>query len=303
MNVALVIFLSTFTLILPLSLIAWLWRTDSGSGTARILKLSIAASAFIFIFNAGMWGFYSYYLRFVFAVCFIAAAYRFLSRPPIHSRREIKTPAFAGGLIVLATTIVLNILVIRGYSYDGIPLRLSFPLKGGSYYVIQGGNSIVTNVFHGLYKTINAVDIVKLNKAGNRASGIFPEDLSDYDIFGDAVYSPCDGRVIKAADGLPDLVPHDVDIANYSGNHLIIECEGVNILIAHMMKGSLLVGEGEAVKEGQLIGKVGNSGNTFEPHLHIHAVRSSDSSLKGKSVPMVFDGRFLSLNSVVTASP
>lgn len=43
------------------------------------------------------------------------------------------------------------------------------------------------------------------------------------------------------------------------------------MLLAHMKKGSLVVKEDIPVKTGDLIGQVGNSGNTSEPHLHIHA--------------------------------
>jgi murein DD-endopeptidase MepM/ murein hydrolase activator NlpD len=47
------------------------------------------------------------------------------------------------------------------------------------------------------------------------------------------------------------------------------------------------------VKEGQRIGRVGNSGNTSEPHLHIHAERD------GAGVPLRFDGRFPVRNDLV----
>ncbi|MGN7942219.1 M23 family metallopeptidase [Virgibacillus sp. 6R] len=60
-----------------------------------------------------------------------------------------------------------------------------------------------------------------------------------------------------------------------------------------MKKRSILVEAGDAVKRGQPIGLVGNSGNTTEPHLHIHAEKD------GKGVPIRFDGKFLVRNSLV----
>lgn len=67
-----------------------------------------------------------------------------------------------------------------------------------------------------------------------------------------------------------------------------------------MRQGSVAVREGDAVTTGQLIGAVGNSGNTTEPHLHIHAVRAeTDNSISGTGVPIFFHGRFLVRNSVV----
>ncbi|MEZ7171746.1 M23 family metallopeptidase [Sporosarcina sp. OR05] len=63
--------------------------------------------------------------------------------------------------------------------------------------------------------------------------------------------------------------------------------------MAHMKEGSVAVAKGDTVTTGQLLGKVGNSGNTSEPHLHIHA------ELDGKGVPLTFDGRFLVRNQLV----
>ncbi|TMZ49982.1 M23 family metallopeptidase, partial [Klebsiella pneumoniae] len=51
--------------------------------------------------------------------------------------------------------------------------------------------------------------------------------------------------------------------------------------------------EGDVVREGQLLGTVGNSGNTSEPHLHIHAEKD------GEGVPIRFGGRFLVRNNLM----
>ena len=45
------------------------------------------------------------------------------------------------------------------------------------------------------------------------------------------------------------------------------------LLIAHLKPGSVLVRAGDRVREGQPIGLCGNSGNTSEPHIHIHHQR------------------------------
>ncbi|HJX26864.1 MAG TPA: M23 family metallopeptidase [Thermoanaerobaculia bacterium] len=77
----------------------------------------------------------------------------------------------------------------------------------------------------------------------------------------------------------------------------------VYIVLAHLKKGSVKVGTGETVTVGQPIGQIGNSGNTSEPHLHIHAVRrggkvSPDRILNsGVPVPLLIEGRFLVRNN------
>jgi len=60
------------------------------------------------------------------------------------------------------------------------------------------------------------------------------------------------------------------------------------------------VQSGDSVRDGQPLAQVGNSGNTSEPHLHIHAVAAdSGGILSGTGVPTLFDDRFLTQNSVV----
>jgi murein DD-endopeptidase MepM/ murein hydrolase activator NlpD len=67
-------------------------------------------------------------------------------------------------------------------------------------------------------------------------------------------------------------------------------------LLAHLAQGSVRVGLGQTVIAGQRLARVGNTGNTTEPHLHIHAVRGRVTSpgqlaATGDPVPMLFDGQ------------
>ena len=89
------------------------------------------------------------------------------------------------------------------------------------------------------------------------------------------------------------MVPLSMDKKRPLGNYVAINHEGTIVYLAHMMKGSLLVKKGDLVKVGQPIGKVGNSGNTSEPHLHMHAQKES------QGVPITFNGKFLVRNTVI----
>jgi murein DD-endopeptidase MepM/ murein hydrolase activator NlpD len=119
------------------------------------------------------------------------------------------------------------------------------------------------------------------------------------------VFAPVTGTVLKAADGSPDLPPGEVRNENPPGNHVIIRPDGLelNVLLAHLQNGSVLVKTGDRVTAGQPIAKVGNSGRTSEPHLHIHAqkqvVRNGESEWIG--VPVRFGSRWLVRNSLVVA--
>lgn len=68
-----------------------------------------------------------------------------------------------------------------------------------------------------------------------------------------------------------------------------------------MMKGSVLVGQGDEIVRGQAVGRVGNSGNTLEPHLHLSASTIEPIAVgrEQKSIPITIVGRFLSMNSLI----
>jgi len=66
-------------------------------------------------------------------------------------------------------------------------------------------------------------------------------------------------------------------------------------LLGHLRQGSVLAQAGERVAAGQPLGQVGNTGNSDEPHLHIHAQTPGPAGmpLGGEPLPMVLDGRYL----------
>jgi hypothetical protein len=181
-------------------------------------------------------------------------------------------------------------------------IDLNFPLRGGIYYVAHGGASSMLNRHHGSESQRFALDIVALNGWGVRARGIYPSTLAAYEIFGRSLYSPCAGIVTAIVDDLPDEEPSR---AKPAGNHVIIRRNGGDIYVglAHLRQGSVAVRPGDRVEAGQRIGEVGNSGNSSEPHLHIHAKRGGDagSMLDGHGVRMRFGGRWLVRNSLVRA--
>ena len=101
-------------------------------------------------------------------------------------------------------------------------------------------------------------------------------DLADYGCYGTPVVAPVSARVHHASDGAPDHAPGtpSADVANATGNSVVLELEtGTFLVIAHLQPESVLVETGDRVAEGEPIGACGNSGNTSEPHIHIHHQR------------------------------
>jgi septal ring factor EnvC (AmiA/AmiB activator) len=74
---------------------------------------------------------------------------------------------------------------------------------------------------------------------------------------------------------------------------VIVRCGTANVTLAHLQKGSVVARPNTTIAAGAILGRVGNSGNTTEPHLHIHA----ESNALG--VPARFDGRWLVRNAIV----
>ena len=100
---------------------------------------------------------------------------------------------------------------------------------------------------------------------------------------------------------LPNNSPGETDSRNISGNQVLLRCGALRVLLAHFRSGSLAVSPGDSVVSGQPVGRIGNSGNTNEPHLHVSAVAadSPEPWRQAAGAPISFDGRFLSINDVV----
>jgi Peptidase family M23 len=292
-------------IILPCIFLIWLWRGKEYSKLAWLSKLLVVVFYCSYIFLVGRWDWLSYYLRFVLIVLLFLSVFKsyvevkFLAFYPTKSFKPYLS--LCVNFLVLIVFAFFNILALQGYFFADNSVQLSFPLHNGTYYVGHGGNNPVINYHNTSRAQKYALDVVKLNFFGTRATGIYPKELTKYEIFGDTLYSPCNGTVKTVQDRLPDLIPPEMDQKNLAGNYILIKCKNAEVLIAHILNGSITVKIGEIVKIDQSIAKVGNSGNTNEPHLHIHALKinSGTSILNGKGIPIVFEGRFLVRNSLI----
>jgi len=285
--------------------IAWLARARL-AGLRQWLVASAAAAAMSgAALLVGPWPLLSVYLRPFVVIAMLTAlavaGYR-------ASRRAIGAKAGAPKRrLALQSSIacLFGVVLIDGCAGRLAPSRttdLHFPLKGGAYAVLQGGNSLVTNPFHHWFHSDKyGLDLVKLNAVGNRARGISPEGLNDYESYDIAVHSPCTGIAEEAVNDVADNSPGKTDPQHLSGNHVLLRCGALRVLLAHLRHGSVTLSAGEPVRSGQLVGRIGNSGNTKEPHLHVSAVAvdAPEPWREATGVPITFDGRFLSVNDVV----
>ena len=153
-----------------------------------------------------------------------------------------------------------------GYESE-VSFRLPFD---GLWFVFWGGDVELQNYHVVAPDQRHALDLVVWKNGGTHGGDGSANE--DYWAYGQRVIAPAGGTVVTVVDGLADNVPQvGSDPVNPAGNHMVIRvADGEYVLIAHMQAGSLVVSEGDTVQPGQELGRVGNSGNTSEPHIHIH---------------------------------
>lgn len=296
-------------LVVPFALMAWLVFGRPPSVGHLIFRALLALVYALQISVAGAaWTWVGYSLRYVVMLGAIAAVIvaiglalrRKLSIVELSTWRLRIDLLLTVGLFVVFATGLPSISGRR--QYKGTAVELKWPLAGDGYVVIHGGEGESVNAHAVVKAQTYAIDVVRLGEWGMRAKGMLPTALDRYAIYGQPVSAPCAGEVIAARDNLPDQVPPDGDVKNLAGNYVVVYCEHISVLLAHLQPGSVKVTLGAHVEVGTPLANVGNSGNTSEPHLHIHAVKGSVTDeralvVDGEAVPLIFPPhRFLSRN-------
>jgi hypothetical protein len=139
---------------------------------------------------------------------------------------------------------------------------------------------------------IFAIDFAKLRDGqAFTGDGARPEDWYG---FGAEVLAVADGTVVAIQEGYPEEMPlqpatHVTRPEDYGGNAISLEiAPGVYAYYAHLEPGSVTVKAGDRVTTGQVLGLLGNTGNSSGPHLHFGLIDDPD-PLIGESLPMAFD--------------
>ncbi len=139
-----------------------------------------------------------------------------------------------------------------------------------------------------------AIDWMRLDKNGRLVHGD-ASNVRNYPDYGAEVLAVADGRVVSTLNTLSDQPPgmlpdpKTITIQNVDGNHIVLDLGGgVFAFYGHMQKNSITVAQGQRVKRGQVLGKLGNTGNTSGPHLHFHLM-DGPSVLGSSGIPYVID--------------
>jgi hypothetical protein len=179
---------------------------------------------------------------------------------------------------------------------------ISAPLSGKGWVAVNGccgadsvHRSSSLSVNGGIYFAQRfAIDWMRLDQAGQFVHGD-ASDVHNYDSYGADVLAVADGTVIETLNDLDDQKPgtlpdpKTITLQNVDGNHVVLDLgDGVFAFYAHLQKGSVRVASGDRVKRGQVLGKLGNTGNTSAPHLHFHLMESP-SVLGSNGIPYRID--------------
>ncbi len=192
----------------------------------------------------------------------------------------------------------------EGISLDGVPVStdrkpvpvVMSPLAGDDWVAANGpsnasqhrrafipldGRAYISQRF--------AIDWVELNPDGKTFQGD-SADNKNYRACGAEIHAVADGVVTHTKDGIPQNIPNQppvvpITLDTVGGNHVIVEIGNREFAFyAHMQPGSVRVRVGDKVRRGQVLGLLGNSGNSSEPHLHFH-ICNANAELACEGVP------------------
>jgi hypothetical protein len=178
------------------------------------------------------------------------------------------------------------------------PVVISPPLSGpgwldGGGCCDMGAHRMALNPINGQLWAAErfAIDYLQFQPDGRLYTGDQTK-LASFKYFGADILAVADGPVVATSDGLPEQVPGKdptgLALDQYAGNHIVQDLGNGNFaLYAHIKTGTVKVKPGDRLRAGQVIGSVGNTGNSSAPHLHFHVMSTPD-PLRSDGLPFVF---------------
>jgi len=198
--------------------------------------------------------------------------------------------------------------------------RMIAPVSEGTWVAIRGPSnssghrlSIVVQAGEASIPQRYAVDWARLGSDGKLFKGDSTK-LANWYGYGLPVSAGAEGRVVSVQDGVGELapfalsVPAIIEAKDAVGNYVIVDVGGGGYATyAHLKPGSVRAKAGDRVTAGQVLGEIGNSGNSLAPHLHFH-ISDAPGILAGEGLPFLLNsfellGRVNSSGSLLAGIP
>lgn len=237
---------------------------------------------------------------------------------PSALRHGVTSPMWLTGVALLALWLIL---LMTGRPDSARPLDAAVliapPMSGRWRGLNSPAGKVPSHGTHQFGQTY-AIDVLYEPRGlpkehRRRLHLLWPQTLRprSYPSFGQPLFAPADGVVVRAGDGQRDHLGRMSTLGLIYlffegvarmmgghrlvfGNHVIMRLESEEVavdgeravyaVLAHLRRGSLTVGPGDRVYSGQKVAECGNSGNSSDPHLHFHLMDDADPAL-GKGVP------------------
>lgn len=188
------------------------------------------------------------------------------------------------------------------------PMTLGPPLRAGLWLASEGPGNARSHHWGSLVAANGqvtipqryALDVFGLDGNGRAlrdgAMDLTKSKREDWVGYGTEVLAVADGVVRDVRDGTPDHAPLEAQPEPDSltaqglyGNYVVLQiAPDVIVHYAHLQPGSVAVKAGQKLRRGAVLGRLGQSGNSNGPHLHIHV--SNTATFEGsEGLPFVFD--------------
>jgi Peptidase family M23 len=189
---------------------------------------------------------------------------------------------------------------------------VEFPVQGERWVAVNTPGDRIPSHGTDMLGQRYAYDLLKVDErkgihyhpVGSVRGLLFGGRTQECYAWGATIHSPFDGEIVRAVDGVGErrwihpvrelalalknaVTFRPSKLPSILGNHVIARRGDIFAGFAHLAPGSVAVTEGQVVRVGEILGRVGHTGNSTASHLHFQLMDSPD-LMTAKGVPCAF---------------
>jgi hypothetical protein len=298
--------ISTHILLLPVLIsLSFFISRDS------FLIIAILQSALLILFFAGYWEFFGFHFRTYYTLLIEFLLFVRIFKGDHNGFHTLNSQYLFSALIITLLYLLYQLIKILTaiFKKEREAVEIEFPFRKGKYLITDGGNSRISRLMNyhyysavhkkkGTYRSMMfATDIVK---TVNSERNFLPLHNEVYPVFGEKIFSPVKGQIVKVEDKITDNIPFCGSYPYNTGNTVVIRFGNKYLLLGHLKKESIKVKVNDSVESGDLIAEAGNSGFSERPHLHMQLIGSeTDDYWKGTGISIQYRKKNLFKNRII----